>query len=567
MEDVAPILLEQIKELYKKESENNERVELLLAKIIGGDANYIDAGKYADELGEILSKAYKETFVNLPDGKMYYNIAKRTVEPTMKDLHSEILDYTDAVQSTLNEQAGLGINPIRPELEQNKIDGILNRLSHAETFDDISWILDEPIKTFARSTVDDAIKSNAEFHAKAGMSPKIVRKMAGDCCDWCKAVAGEYSYPNVPKDVYRRHQRCRCTVDYVVGKRKQNVWTKAWSDEVEPEKIEQRKAIKYGEDIENIGKSDTIEVQKAEPISVDDFPTAFKAKTEVKNTKTLVDYVNGIEGANPDTIKLYKSMGKMESIESQGIPFKISHASGYAVQTTRKYSGELVEAKLIIPKLKGENLAGQVQTTLHEEMHLIDLYLRQDKKMYSNWFSSSRTALVDTFKNTSSNMSDEVKTLFADFKTAYKETSEEIRKAYKQKIDDLRDSYFPNGESIWSDISKYKKYDKEANKLRKEMADEIDYQNRNLMGGGLSALQDIYDALSGGSFRDNGTVIYGHGSKYYRNADARIHETLANYGSLSVTRPDLIELLRADKPELVAELEATVKEMLVKVGE
>ena len=56
-------------------------------------------------------------------------------------------------------------------------------------------------------------------------------------------------------------------------------------------------------------------------------------------------------------------------------------------------------------------------------------------------------------------------------------------------------------------------------------------------------------------------------SKYYRNADARIHETLANYGSLSVTRPDLIELLRADKPELVAELEATVKEMLEKVGE
>ena len=80
-------------------------------------------------------------------------------------------------------------------------------------------------------------------------------------------------------------------------------------------------------------------------------------------------------------------------------------------------------------------------------------------------------------------------------------------------------------------------------------------------------MQDIYDALSGGTFRDNGTVIYGHGSKYYRSADARIHETLANYGSLSVTRPDLIELLRADKPELVAELEATVKEMLEKVGE
>ena len=243
MEDIAPILLKQIKELYKRESENNERVELILARIKVGDANYIDAGQYADELGKILAKAYKESFVNLPDGKMYYNIAKRTVEPTMKDMHYEILDYAETVQSILNQQAGLGLEPIKPELEQNKIDGILNRLSHAESYDDISWILDEPIKTFARSAVDDVIKANAEFHAKAGMSPKIVRKMAGNCCDWCKAVAGTYSYPNVPKDVYRRHQRCSCTVDYVPNKgRKQNVWSKAWADEVEQEKIEQRKA-------------------------------------------------------------------------------------------------------------------------------------------------------------------------------------------------------------------------------------------------------------------------------------------------------------------------------------
>ena len=242
MEDIAPILLKQIKDLYKRESENNERIEFLLARIKGGNANYIDAGQYADELGEILAKAYKESFVNLPDGKMYYNIAKRTVEPTMNDLHYEILDYAETVQSILNQQAGLGLEPIKPELEQNKIYGILNRLSHAETFDDIAWILNEPIKTFARSTVDDAIKANAEFHSKAGMSPKIVRKMAGNCCDWCKAVAGTYTYPNVPHDVYRRHNRCRCTVDYVAGKRKQNVWNKSWSDEVEPEKIEQRKA-------------------------------------------------------------------------------------------------------------------------------------------------------------------------------------------------------------------------------------------------------------------------------------------------------------------------------------
>ena len=35
---------------------------------------------------------------------------------------------------------------------------------------------------------------------------------------------------------------------------------------------------------------------------------------------------------------------------------------------------------------------------------------------------------------------------------------------------------------------------------------------------------------------------------------------------MSVTRPDLIELLRADKPELVAELDAVIVELLKKAG-
>ena len=74
-------------------------------------------------------------------------------------------------------------------------------------------------------------------------------------------------------------------------------------------------------------------------------------------------------------------------------------------------------------------------------------------------------------------------------------------------------------------------------------------------------------ALSGGAFRDAGKVIYGHGSSYYRYTESRVHETIANYAALSVTRPDLIDLLRADKPELVAELDATIKELLKKVGD
>ena len=96
-------------------------------------------------------------------------------------------------------------------------------MSNAEVYDDVAWALDEPIKVFSQSIVDDSIKANAEFQYGAGLSPKIERTTSGNCCEWCQKLADTYSYPDVPKEVYQRHDYCRCKVDYVVGKQRKNV--------------------------------------------------------------------------------------------------------------------------------------------------------------------------------------------------------------------------------------------------------------------------------------------------------------------------------------------------------
>lgn len=93
------------------------------------------------------------------------------------------------------------------------------------------WVLGESVINFSQTIVDDTIKTNAEFHYKAGLSPKIIRTSDGNCCDWCDSVVGVYKYPDVPKDVYRRHKHCQCEVNYYPGDGKyQNAHTKKWSD-------------------------------------------------------------------------------------------------------------------------------------------------------------------------------------------------------------------------------------------------------------------------------------------------------------------------------------------------
>jgi len=315
-------------------------------------------------------------------------------------------------------------------------------------------------------------------------------------------------------------------------------------------------------DKSDIIKSTTPKVDRKK-LELSNFPSEFTAKSEVKNTQAFVDYINDCEGADPNVVNLYGSMGKLDNISSNGIPFKISHAKDHAVQTTvSSYTGELKEVKLVIPKLDGDNLAGQINTMLHEEMHLMDLYCRSDVTKASKWFSTQSDDLKKALVSSRTGMSDEISELFKKFNKQCNDIHDAAYKAYTVKAGEVRKVYEAN-----KTLASWKQYEKERKALWNSMLEDIDYQQRNALGGGVNALQDIYDALSQGSYRDQGIIKYGHGSKYYRSVESQLHETVANYGALSVLRPDLVDMLKSDKPELVEQLNELIKGMLGKVGD
>ena len=230
--DIVPKLLDTIQKDFDEATFNSEVLKKTLKALQDNKATYIDANDFAIEVGEILSDVLTTniTVEILPDGKMYYNIADRILNPTMSKNYSLISDFAVDIQTELNHQTGLGIKGQKATLNQDRIDGIIERLSTAENFDDIKWILGEPMVNFSQSVVDDTVKKNVEFQAKAGLNPKIVRKPDSKPCKWCKSLVGEYSYPDAPADVYKRHENCKCTVEYKPDSIKsQNVWSKIWT--------------------------------------------------------------------------------------------------------------------------------------------------------------------------------------------------------------------------------------------------------------------------------------------------------------------------------------------------
>ncbi len=266
MIDIAPELLAKLQEAFKAKFRSSSKVKKLNELISAGKANYRDANEFAIEIGEILARVYQENLSgsNLPDGKMYYNIARRIVEPTLKQNYELASSYSADVQTDLNARAKLSLKGIKPELNQDRIDGIINRLVEADQYNDVKWLLDEPVVNFTQSVVDDTIKANIDFHYKCGLSPKIIRTSTGHCCDWCNQMVGEYRYPNeVPKDIYRRHRYCRCRVDYHPGDgKRQNVWTKKWGDKEEGLKKEKRKTISRTKEYKSLTDADLSVMQK-----------------------------------------------------------------------------------------------------------------------------------------------------------------------------------------------------------------------------------------------------------------------------------------------------------------
>ena len=243
--DVLPSILQEVQERFERDFGKSEIVRNAFATLKAKKATYKTANECAIEVGEILSKALGASLSadKLPDGKMYYNIAQRLLTDVLGRNHELVSGYARDVQKNLNDEAKIGLKVQVPELNLDRIAGIVNRFSFEENFEDVSWLLGEPIVNFTQSIIDDSIRKNAEFHHQSGLQPEIVRKSYFHCCEWCQEVQGIYKSPRVPKDVYRRHQHCRCTVDYDPKSGKtQNVWTKKWNS-IDKERVERRKLI------------------------------------------------------------------------------------------------------------------------------------------------------------------------------------------------------------------------------------------------------------------------------------------------------------------------------------
>ena len=60
----------------------------------------------------------------------------------------------EQVQDALNSEAGIGIRAIKAPMNEDRVIGIVNKVAAAEAFDDVAFMLDEPVVNFAQAGGD-----------------------------------------------------------------------------------------------------------------------------------------------------------------------------------------------------------------------------------------------------------------------------------------------------------------------------------------------------------------------------------------------------------------------------
>lgn len=208
------LTFETVKAEWMQAVNADPTVQRYLHQIKEGRGTYKSANKVAVRVGELLGKTLKAHPIDNVDEWDYVNLI-----PSCLGLdHEYIVSVCRDVQNNMNKDAGLGIKYKEPEFNWDRVNGLVDELRNNPEFTNIQKSFYDQLVNFSENIVDDSIRDNAGVLFRAGVRTMVIRQAEFKACEWCRDVAGSYDYAEVRttgNDVWRRHENCRCTIDYI----------------------------------------------------------------------------------------------------------------------------------------------------------------------------------------------------------------------------------------------------------------------------------------------------------------------------------------------------------------
>ena len=233
--------VEQVLAAYEKLTRQNSRIKALEKKLADGTITMKEGAELNDLRARAFGRAFSGKVLDIAQGER-----EGTCTALLREGCNDVDELAQAAQRAVLARQGLNLTPPTAPFEEERARKIGHSLEDQTVPDEtIERRAKSATETMLRSQYDRNMKKGAETCASAGLKTSIIRDADPGCCKWCSDVAGRYTYGEEPKDVYRRHDNCSCTVVYESGRGRQNVWSKQyWSAEQEQKYLELRDELK-----------------------------------------------------------------------------------------------------------------------------------------------------------------------------------------------------------------------------------------------------------------------------------------------------------------------------------
>ncbi|MDD6299441.1 hypothetical protein [Hornefia butyriciproducens] len=136
--DIVPELYERIHKDFRSRIAINPWIRAFRKKLKAGTATQKAASHYAMLIGRSAGEALANglTEDNLPDGKIYWNIAKRTIEPILRESTDMVNDAMVSIIDVMHKRKRIGIKPQRAEFNQGRCDAIMSKIVNLSLLED-----------------------------------------------------------------------------------------------------------------------------------------------------------------------------------------------------------------------------------------------------------------------------------------------------------------------------------------------------------------------------------------------------------------------------------------------
>lgn len=125
--DIVPALYEKIQSAFEKNMKASRQIQSFQRK---DKHTAKEVSLYSAEVGKCASKALSDCLseADLPNGKLYWNIAQRTIIPLLRRAYEMVMDAAEEMQRQEDEKLGINLTPVRPEFPEERARGLINKL-------------------------------------------------------------------------------------------------------------------------------------------------------------------------------------------------------------------------------------------------------------------------------------------------------------------------------------------------------------------------------------------------------------------------------------------------------